>query len=356
MVVSAVEGAEVVFRLGDAAHAFTGVRLWQELGLAAELLEFKPVDYGWELRLPRPSVHRMEYLFDIADLGMRTDPTNPRVVGGAFGDHSWLPLPGYVEPAWIAVPPLPSTLTPLAVDSPVGPVDVQVWAPDGIAPAFELPLLLSHDGPEFATYAGLTHYAGAMVASGALPPFRLALLRPTSRNLWYAANPQYAEALTQYVVPAVREQYGSRRPVMMGASLGALAALHAEWQFPNTFSALFLQSGSFFTPQTDPQESGFEFYAEVTGFVEQVLTATTAPSTPRIAMTAGTTEENVHNNRVMAARLAGLGLDATLDETPDMHNFTAWRDVLDPDLTELLRQTWGGADGTGTGRAGGAGA
>jgi enterochelin esterase family protein len=119
---------------------------------------------------------------------------------------------------------------------------------------------------------------------------------------------------------------------------------------------LFLQSGSFFTPQTDPQESGFEFYAEVTGFVEQVLTATTAPSTPRIAMTAGTTEENVHNNRVMAARLAGLGLDATLDETPDMHNFTAWRDVLDPDLTELLRQTWGGADGTGTGRAGGAGA
>ncbi|MET9269315.1 alpha/beta hydrolase-fold protein [Kribbella sp. NPDC003557] len=355
-VVSAVEGAEVVFRLGDAAHAFTGVRLWQELGLPAELLEFKPVEDGWELRLPRPSVHRMEYLFDIADLGMRTDPTNPRVVGGAFGEHSWLPLPGYVEPAWIAVPPLPSTLTPLTVDSPVGPVDVQVWAPDGIAPAFELPLLLSHDGPEFATYAGLTHYAGAMVASGALPPFRLALLRPTSRNLWYAANPRYADALTQHVVPAVRAQYASRRPVMMGASLGALAALHADWHFPNTFSALFLQSGSFFTPQTDPQESKFEFYAEVTGFVEQVLTATTAPGTPRIGMTAGTTEENVHNNRVLAARLAELGLDVRLDETPDMHNFTAWRDVLDPDLTELLRQTWGGADGTGTGRTGGAGA
>lgn len=96
-VVSAVEGAEVVFRLGDPQHALPGVRLWEELGLAAELLEFKPVDYGWELRLPRPSVHRMEYLFDIPDAGMRTDPTNPRVVGGAFGEHSWLPLPGYVE-------------------------------------------------------------------------------------------------------------------------------------------------------------------------------------------------------------------------------------------------------------------
>ena len=143
-VVSAVEGAEVVFRLADPQHALPGVRLWEELGLAAELLEFKPVDYGWELRLARPSVHRMEYLFDIPETGMRTDPTNPRVVGGAFGEHSWLPLPGYVEPAWISVEPIPGSLTPLSVDpTPVGPVDVQVWAPDGIAPGFELPLLLS---------------------------------------------------------------------------------------------------------------------------------------------------------------------------------------------------------------------
>jgi enterochelin esterase family protein len=339
-VVSAVEGAEVVFRLGDPAHAFTGVRLWQELGLAAELLEFKPVDFGWELRLARPSVHRMEYLFDIADEGMRTDPTNPRVVGGAFGEHSWLPLPGYVEPAWISVDPVASTLTPLTVESPVGPIDVQVWAPDGITPSFELPLLLSHDGPEFAMYAGLTHYAGAMVASAALPPFRLALIRPTTRNLWYAANPQYAEALTQLVLPALATQYKSRQPVLMGASLGALAALYAEWHHPGTFEGLFLQSGSFFTPDTDPQESRFEFYAEVTGFVREVLAATAAPSTPAVSMTAGATEENVHNNRVMAAHLAELGLSVEFDETPDMHNFTAWRDVLDPDLTGLLNRIW----------------
>ncbi|MFF1817167.1 alpha/beta hydrolase [Kribbella sp. NPDC058245] len=339
-VVSAVEGAEVVFRLSDPAHALTGVRLWQELGLAAELLEFKPVDYGWELRLARPSVHRMEYLFDIADEGMRTDPTNPRVVGGAFGEHSWLPLPGYVEPAWVSVEPVASTLTPVTVESPVGPIDVQVWAPDGITPAFELPLLLSHDGPEFAMYAGLTHYAGAMVASAELPPFRLALIRPTTRNLWYAANPQYAEALTQLVLPALATQYKSRQPVLMGASLGALAALYAEWHHPGTFEGLFLQSGSFFTPDTDPQESRFEFYAEVTSFVREVLAATAAPSAPAVSMTAGATEENVHNNRVMAAHLAELGLPVEFDETPDMHNFTAWRDVLDPDLTGLLNRIW----------------
>jgi enterochelin esterase-like enzyme len=338
---SAVEGAEVVFRLADPEHALPGVRLWEELGLATELLEFKPVGYGWELRLPRPSVHRMEYLFDIADEGMRTDPTNPRVVGGAFGEHSWLPLPGYVEPAWIAIDPIPSTLTPLTIeDTPVGSIDVVVWAPDGIAPGFELPLLLAHDGPEFALYAGLTHYAGAMVAGNQLPPLRLALLKPSSRNLWYAANPQYAEALTDHVLPAVTAQYRSKRPVLMGASLGALAALYAEWRQPGTFDGLFLQSGSFFTPATDPQESGFEYFAEVSGFVDQVLTATEPPSAPVVGMTAGTPEENVHNNRVMAAHLTELGLDVSLDETPDMHNFTAWRDVLDPCLTRLLDQLW----------------
>ncbi|MGC4940298.1 alpha/beta hydrolase [Kribbella sp. DT2] len=340
-VTSAVEGAEVVFRLADPEHALPGVRLWEELGLAAEQLEFKPVEYGWELRLPRPSVHRMEYLFDIADTGMRTDPTNPRVVGGAFGEHSWLPLPGYVEPAWISVEPIASSLTPLPVEtSPVGPVDVQVWAPDGIAPSFELPLLLSHDGPEFALYAGLTHFAGAMVAEGTLPPFRLALVRPGSRNLWYAANPSYAETLTEHVLPAITTRYKSKQPVLMGASLGALAALYAEWNHPGTFAGLFLQSGSFFTLTTDPQESGFEYYAEVTGFVNQVLAATSAPSTPEIAMTAGTPEENVHNNRVMAAHLDTLGLDVDFNETPDMHNFTAWRDVFDPCLTELLQRVW----------------
>jgi enterochelin esterase family protein len=126
----------------------------------------------------------------------------------------------------------------------------------------------------------------------------------------------------------------------MGASLGALAALYAEWNHPGTFAGLFLQSGSFFTRATDPQESKFEYYAEVTGFVQKVLTATDVPSRPVIGMTAGTPEENVHNNRVMAAHLASLGLDVALDETPDLHNFTAWRDVLDPCLTNLLTRVW----------------
>ena len=48
-------------------------------------------------------------------------------------------------------------------------------------------------------------------------------------------------------------------------------------------------------------------------------------------LTCGAPEENVHNNRLMARRLG-----APLHETPDLHNFTNWRDALDPHLTRLL--------------------
>ena len=54
-------------------------------------------------------------------------------------------------------------------------------------------------------------------------------------------------------------------------------------------------------------------------------------------MTCGSDEENVYNNRLMANALAAQGYDARLVEVRDLHNYTCWRDALDPHLTRLLR-------------------
>jgi len=59
-----------------------------------------------------------------------------------------------------------------------------------------------------------------------------------------------------------------------------------------------------------------------------------------VAMTCGAEEENVYNNRLMASALAAQGYDVHLAEVPDLHNYTAWRDALDPDLTRLLARLW----------------
>ncbi len=343
---STVEDDEIVFRLAAPAAPSgreeddQAVSLWTDLHLSTA--PFAAVEGGWELRIPHPPVDRLEYLFDVEG-DLLVDPGNPRVVTGAFGAHSWLPLPGYVEPAWLAGERAPGSLVPASLErTPVGPVDLQVWSPDSLAHGAPAPLLISHDGPEMAAYGGLVDYASAMVAAGTLPPFRVALLEPGARNERYAANPAYTKALTEDVVPHLRDHFPTEQPlVLMGQSLGALAALHAAWTTPGLFGGIFCQSGSFFTPVLDPQESEHRHFKEITGFVATVLAAESAsPRAPVTGIVCGSAEENVENNRLLADHLRTIGVDVAWGEVRDGHTWTCWRDLLDPHLTGLLRRVW----------------
>jgi enterochelin esterase family protein len=53
-------------------------------------------------------------------------------------------------------------------------------------------------------------------------------------------------------------------------------------------------------------------------------------------LTCGTVEENLANNEAMAATLRRLGYPTRLVRVRDGHNYTAWRDALDPNLTGLV--------------------
>jgi enterochelin esterase family protein len=129
--------------------------------------------------------------------------------------------------------------------------------------------------------------------------------------------------------------------VLTGQSLGAVAALHAAWSEPRAFAGLLLQSGSFFTPVLDPQESGFSRFGEVTDFVASVHAAGRAPAGfPAVAMTCGSAEENLGNNQAMRADLQRLGVDVTWGEARQGHTWTCWRDLFDPHLTRLLQKVW----------------
>ena len=214
---------------------------------------------------------------------------------------------------------------------------VAVWSPgDG-----RLPLLLAHDGPEYDKRAGLTAYAAAAIERGAVAPFRVALVPPCDRDQWYSASAAYSRALHQRVLPALCGAFAvAGPPVGLGASLGALALLHAQRRFPRTFAGLCLQSGSFFVPRFDRHESGFVRYGRIVRFVRAVLREASHPDPVPVVLTCGAAEENVHNNRVMARALAGQGYDAALHEVGGGHDFGAWGDALDPWLTGLLARLW----------------
>jgi enterochelin esterase-like enzyme len=330
-------GTTVCFRLHDHEHRLAGVRLSSGVLPAADFTYLDAVR-GWELRLPRPPVWRIEYRYELrhpdGDVETVPDPDNPRRVG----DASELRCTGYREPDWLDQPPVAGSwrdvYLPLAAVR--GEMVARIWSPE---PATDR-ILVAHDGPEYARLAGLQQYAAAMIGAGRLPPFHLVLLPPGERLEWYSANPAYARALAGDVLPKIAAELGSDRPVIgIGASLGALAMLHCQRRHPAGFAGLFLQSGSFFQPRYDRQESGFRRYLRIVRFTGRVLRDDSGPAVPSV-LTCGAVEENLANNRDMAATLARQGYPAALAEVPDAHTWTGWRDALDPYLTGLAHRVW----------------
>jgi enterochelin esterase-like enzyme len=336
-----VDADGATFSLCDPTGRICGVRLEQEVGLRTGL-DFTRRGGAWTLRLPRPPVDRMEYLFEISDHRGKhatiTDPGNPLRAGGAFGDKSVVQFPGYREPYWLTMPGVPERTQPLSVKTRARRTTMTgvLWSPEDLAADEPAPLLVVHDGPEYATLAGLTAYLGAMIAAGTMPALRAALLSPGDRNSFYSANRGYANALCQEVVPVLDELAPTTARIGLGASLGALAMLHAHRSFPETFSGLVLQSGSFFSPELDPQESGFSGFKPVTGFVAEIEQATSDSRPIPVVITCGAPEENLANNKQMVAALTGLGYPVDFHEVRDAHNYTAWRDALHPAATDLF--------------------
>jgi enterochelin esterase-like enzyme len=341
----AVEQGGVRFRLPDPGGRLRAARLGQEVLGDQRLLDMTPCDDGFELWLDRPVVDRMEYLFELTHADGSTtrelDPGNQVWVDGAFGSKSVVEFPGYRAPRWLRGPTARADVVELPVSSEelAATVPVRLWHPADTTPEQPLPLLMVHDGFEYDGYSSITTWAAAAVGRGWVTPFRLALLHPTNRTEWYAANPAYADALVSEVWPAIVEAVGvAGRPVVMGASLGALAAFHAHLVHPGLWGGLFLQSGSFFSDL--PQDTD-ECLRPIKRLVADVHAAEVLAEPVPTVMTVGLVEPNVANNRRMVATLAARGYDARLHEIPDGHNYTAWRDSLHPHLTGLLARLWG---------------
>jgi len=341
--VAVVDGDTVLFSLPDADRRLSAVRLLQDVRIAGELLDFTWQAGTWALRIDRPPLDRLEYKLELRHAGggheSVTDPGNPLTAPGAFGDKSVLELPGYRSPWWLDRPsPAGRSRTlEIATRSVRGGVHGRLWAPTGVETDEPLPLLVVHDGPEYDELAQLTTYLSALINAGRIPPLRAALLAPGPRDDWYSANGAYTRALCLAVLPHLKKTVATTRTIGMGASLGAIAMLHAHRGHTASFDALFLQSGSFFHARHDAHERRFGHYDRVELAVDTMLRAKGHRDPVPVVLTCGVIEENVENNRIMARALAAQGYDVALHELRDVHNYVAWRDAFDPHLTGLLR-------------------
>jgi enterochelin esterase-like enzyme len=336
---------QLVFTLQDPGQQWIQVTLDCDDAIAGRR-SFRRSASGWALAIPRPDLDRIEYRLLVNDGSGVTkvicDSENPELTPTVFGERSVGLMPGYQRPAWMRRhdSPDPGTFTELAFkDEQIGELPIQVWAPSSLPAGQPAQLLVCHDGPEYARLASLPRYAAAMIADQTLPAFRLALMEPLDRDAWYAGNPDYVAAELK-ALDFIGESHpflGS--PVVMGASMGGLAALLVGFAARGQVAGVFSQSGSFFTPDLDPQEASYPYFTEVTQAVARIDRRKPSHRL-RIGMTCGLLEENLADNQRMARQLSALGHHVEFATVRDLHNYTAWRDSLDPTLTDLLRTVW----------------
>lgn len=313
------DGTVLRFRRADPGRKLAGVRVLTSAFRAD--LRFRAETGAWELHRERPPLWRLDYHWELIHHdGTRED------------EGPWeLRCPGYAEPDWLRLPPAPGRWRSLRL--PLG--ETRVWSPAGAAGR----VLVAHDGPEYRRRGALADYTAAAIGSGRVSPYHLVLLPISDREKRFSADPGYARLLARETLPRIRARLGGGPVVGVGTSLGALAMLHAQRGFPEAFAGLFLQSGSYFQPRYDRQESGFRHWGRIVRFVREVRHARTGPAVP-VTLTCGAAEENLANNRDVAEALRVQGYPVAFAENPDAHTWTGWRDTLHPHLTGLLRRVW----------------
>ena len=320
---------ELRFQLPDPRRRLAAVRLAHQL---RERLPHELTRSGraWELTAPAPDVARFEYQFELVDRrGISEwilDPGNPKRASGPWGDKSVWEEPGYEAPAWLDAEPL-ARPEPVTITSRVLKAELPAltWAhPDA---SERSPLIVAHDGPEYAEHSALVTYLGG------LPPVRAVLIGPVDRNEIYSASARYARSLAEEILPQLPP---APLRIGVGASLGALSLFHTHRRYPESFDALFLQSGSFFR-RAERYERGFPRYERIARFVGGVHRTPPERAIP-IALACGTVEENLPANRALKESLRARGYDARLHEFRDGHNWVAWRDSFHPHLLRLLQR------------------
>jgi enterochelin esterase-like enzyme len=320
---------ELRFQVPDPRGRLAAVRLAHELrGLLPH--ELTRNGRGWELTATAPDVARFEYQLELVDASGASewilDPHNPRRASGPWGDKSVWEAPGYEPPAWLDWEPV-GTPEPVTIASRIlrAELPALTWAhPDANERS---PLLVAHDGPEYAEHSALVTYLAQ------LPPLRAVLIGPVDRNEIYSASARYSRALAEEVLPLLPP---AQVRIGLGASLGALSLFHAHRRYPKSFDALFLQSGSFFR-RAESYERHFPRYERIARFVGGVHRNPPERPIP-IVLACGTVEENLPANRALEESLRARGYDARLHEFRDGHNWVAWRDSLHPHLLRLLQR------------------
>ena len=230
------------FTFPDADRALSGVRLVQDVRIPATRLSFAWAAGAWSLAIDRPPVDRIEYLFELTYSrrrpGVGDRPRQPRHRAGRLRRQVRARAARLPAPRMAGRPRAVRPATARSRSRPAASgraVHGRLWSPPGSTTDQPLPLLVVHDGPEYDELAGLTTYLAALVARAAAPAAagRAARARPSQRAV-LGRRRLHPGAVPGGPPPRCRRDVATTRTIGMGASLGALAMLHAHRPTPGS--------------------------------------------------------------------------------------------------------------------------
>ncbi len=306
----------------------------------------------WYLLLELPERSRVEYKIEVVEDGEEhwiRDPLNDRLAHDPFGANSVFHGVGYETPAWTRADPdvRRGSFEEVVIDSRAfgDRRHTRVYLPArfrgaGDGSARRYPLIVFHDGEDYARYADLVTVLDNLVERLEIAPPVVALSTPVGDRLEeYGDDPRHARYLAEELLPALEERYPLRRgPAgrgLAGASFGAVASLAAAWRHPGVWGRLLLQSGSFAFSDVGGNHRRGEAFDPVVEFMNRFREEPRRPA-EELFLSCGIYESLIYENRSLVPLLQEAGLEVRYREARDGHNWENWRDRLRAGLSWLF--------------------
>lgn len=338
-----VDGSDVTFVWrGHAEQVF--LRCWISGFDTAQPLQSLTGTDLWATTIDLPPGSRIEYKFEVIAAGQRhlvVDPLNPVLAHDPFGANSVCQGSGYERPSWTLHDPEARRggLETIRLDSGAfrDRREVTVYLPARFRRNRRYPLLVVHDGHDYLRYADLHTVLDNLIHYLEIPQLIVALTQSPDRLREYAADDRHAAFVADDLLPYLAANYPllddrSGRG-LMGASFGAVAALHTAWRTSDLFGCLLLQSGSFAFSDIGRHNRG-PVFDTVARFMN-VFRENPGDLSGKVYVSCGIYESLIYENRSLLPRLQAQGLDVRFEEARDAHNWENWRDRLRSGLSWL---------------------
>jgi enterochelin esterase family protein len=215
---------------------------------------------------------------------------------------------------------------------------IDVYLPARFRAQRRYPLLIVHDGADYLAFASLRAVLDNLIHRLEVPPLIAAMTQSPDRMREYAADDRHCEFVVDELLPQLEQWFPLvQKPAargLLGASFGAVAALHCAWRRPDSFGKLLLQSGSFLFTEIGEHEAGPAF-DPVVRFMNEFRQQPGRPA-EQAFVSCGVYESLIYYHRSLVPLLQDAGLQVRSREANDGHNWENWRDRLREGLSFLF--------------------